>query len=305
MIFKTEITDYIGTVFKTLGDHVVNTDRIIKPRSVNGSASQFWYTDRGYDRRSQPLPVYCDATLAEVKSEMDSVLNSNRMELRAFINNDITQDTLSKFIDYRYFIHAHSHRLDSSYSWITFIDGFRLTKVLVDNTLDELVSTANGGVDEGDDVEEWTDGVARFRLKVRDRALFLDQTITNPGFNGVEDIDWASIWEKKLSTTAPTIISASIENLAKNYLKLIFSEQMNTTSSDPGDFTLKVGGAGDLIAEAFVVEADLITVYINLTRPVVNGEVLTLDYAGDSWIDLNEGVDLIPYTDHSVTNNVT
>ncbi len=198
MIFKTEITDYIGTVFKVLGDHVVNTDRIIKPRAVNGSASQFWYTDRGYDRRAQPMPVYCDATLTEVKSEMDAVLDSNSMELKTFINNDITQSTLSKYIDYRYFIHAHSHRLNNNYSWITFIEGFRLTKTLVDNSLDELVSVANG-VSEG--TIRWHDNVSYFRLQVRSGGLFLDQTITDFGFGSgsAEDTDWANIWEKALS----------------------------------------------------------------------------------------------------------
>ena len=193
MIFKTEITDYIGTVFKVLGDHVVNTDRIIKPRSVNGSASQFWYTDRGYDRRAQPMPVYCDATLTEVKSEMDAVLDSNSMELKTFINNDITQSTLSKYIDYRYFIHAHSHRLNNNYSWVTFIEGFKLTKALVDNSLDELVNVANGGE------IEWDDNVSYFRLQVRGGRLFLDQTKTDQGFNGSEPGDWDDIWEKALS----------------------------------------------------------------------------------------------------------
>ena len=193
MIFKTEVTDFIGTVFKVLGDHVVNTDRIIKPRAVNGSASQFWYTDRGYDRRAQPMPVYCDVTLTEVKSEMDAVLDSNSMELKTFINNDITLSTLSKYIDYRYFIHAHSHRMNNNYSWVTFIDGFRLTKVLVDNSLDELVNVANGGE------IEWDDNVSYFRLQVRGGRLFLDQTKTDQGFNGSEPGDWDDIWEKALS----------------------------------------------------------------------------------------------------------
>ena len=193
MIFKTEVTDFIGTVFKVLGDHVVNTDRIIKPRSVNGSASQFWYTDRGYDRRAKPMPVYCDATLTEVKSEMDAVLDSNSMKLKVFINNDITLSTLSKFIDYRYFIHAHSHRLNNNYSWVTFIEGFKLTKALVDNSLDELVNVANGGE------IEWDDNVSYFRLQVRGGRLFLDQTKTDQGFNGSEPGDWDDIWEKALS----------------------------------------------------------------------------------------------------------
>ena len=43
----------------------------------------------------------------------------------------------------------------------------------------------------------WDDGVDFFRLDVRSGALFLDQTITVTGFEGVLGIDWAPIWMKK------------------------------------------------------------------------------------------------------------
>ena len=49
-----------------------------------------------------------------------------------------------------------------------------------------------------DTAVEWDDGVSYFRLDVRSGHLFLDQTITGTGFDGVLGIDWGPIWMAQL-----------------------------------------------------------------------------------------------------------
>lgn len=195
MILKTDITQFTGTVFKNLGDHVINTENLGRPRAVNGSGSQFFYSDTVSDRRSKPMAVYSSSTLATIKAAIDAALSSNIMTLNIFTGNNITQATVAKYINYKQFVYAFAHRLDSSYSWVTFVERGSVTKVLVDNSLDQLVSVAQVG-DES--TIEWDDGVSYFRLQVRSTELYLDQTITPTGFDGSEPGDWDDIFSKSL-----------------------------------------------------------------------------------------------------------
>ena len=196
MLLKTDITEFTGTIFKNLGDHVINTENLNRPKAVNGSGSQFFYSDTSSDRRSKPMPVYCDASLTAIKGAMDAVLSSNAMTLNIFTNNDITQSTSEKFINYKQFVYAFGHRLNTSYSWVTFVERGSVTKVLVDNSLDQLVSAAQVG-DES--TIEWDDGVSYFRLQVRSGSIYLDQTKTATGFDGgSEPTDWDDIFSKSL-----------------------------------------------------------------------------------------------------------
>jgi len=144
MVFKTAITQYTGTVFHNLGDHVLNTDMLGRVRSVDG-ASQFFYTDATFSRQRKPMPVYCDATLAAIQAAIDTALRTNTMTLTTFINNDITESTVSKFINYSQFIYAFGHKLNSDYSWVTYHENFSITKVLVNDSLDDLITAATVG----------------------------------------------------------------------------------------------------------------------------------------------------------------
>ena len=145
MIFQTEVTDYTGDVFKNLGQHVLNTDRIAKHRAVNGSSSSFFYTDRGSDRRRKPMPANCGSTPTEIQTAMDSVLNSNRMPLNVFPGNNTSEDTVERYISYKDFIFATPHRLNAHHSWVTIVEGFKITKLLVDSSLTDLVDFAMTG----------------------------------------------------------------------------------------------------------------------------------------------------------------
>ena len=215
MIFKTSITEYTGTVFKNLGYHVLNTDRVGRPRAVNGSGSQFFYTDRTADRRRKPMPAYCNSTLSTISAAIDSVLTSHVMTLNIFTDNDINKAVVEKHINYSQLIYATPHRLNSAYSLVTFIEGFKISKVLVNNSLDELVEIAATGTTSTTststtsttsttttlievDTVEWDDGVSYFRLQVRLGALYLDQTKTPTGFAGSEPTDWDDILNKLL-----------------------------------------------------------------------------------------------------------
>ena len=199
MIFKTSITEYTGTVFKNLGYHVLNTDRVGRPRAVNGSGSQFFYTDTSSDRRRKPMPIYCNTTFASLLASIDSSLSGNVMILNTFLDNDYIARPLDvKYINYSQFIYAYSHRLNSDYSWVTFIEGYHINKVLVNNSLDELIllATPGGLPSEGDGY--YDDGVSYFRLQVRSSILNLDQTMTPTGFGGSEGVDWDVIFQKVL-----------------------------------------------------------------------------------------------------------
>lgn len=218
MIFQTEVTEYTGDVFKNLGAHVINTDRIAKHRAVNGSSSSFYYTDRGMDRRRKPMPAKCGSTPAQIQTAMDSALMSNTMELDVFINNDITKTTEKKYINYGNFIFATPHRLNANYSLVTIVEGFKIEKYLVNASLADLVIQAGLGTTTTSTTStsttsttttttsttsttiapitptlELTDGVDTFRLNVRSGELNLDQTITPLGFVGSEPGDWDTI----------------------------------------------------------------------------------------------------------------
>ena len=143
MIFKTTITNYIGNVFKGTGEHVINTD-LIAVHKADGSTSTFLYTDRWRDRRSKPMPAYSSSTVSEIQAAMDSTLNSNRMTLNVFPGDDVMVSTVAKYINYSDFIYAKAYRKNDSYSLVTFIDGFKISRAVVDNTLDELVVAAEG-----------------------------------------------------------------------------------------------------------------------------------------------------------------
>jgi hypothetical protein len=68
-------------------------------------------------------------------------------------------------------------------------DGVKLRRILVSETIDQILNVTT------DDVIYWDDGVDYFRLQVRDGELCLDERITvSPGWDGVEGIDWDNIW---------------------------------------------------------------------------------------------------------------
>lgn len=180
MIFIADITEKTGDVFKNIGSHVINTDRIGRYKGVNGSSSSFLYTDNPKDRRRSPMPTKASVTPAEIQTQMDSVLLSNSMTLSVFLDNDISKPTFDVYVKYADFIYAFPHRLNSNYSWVTFVVGFSITKSLVDASLAELVHDASGGTTTTaapTTPSSWSDGDSSFRLDVRDGALYLDEYV--------------------------------------------------------------------------------------------------------------------------------
>lgn len=189
MIFIAPITEKTGDVFKNLGDHVINTNRIARHNAVDVSSTSFFYTDNLRDRRRKPMPTKASIPPSFVQTQMDTVLTSNIMTLNVFIDNDITKPALPKYINYSDFVYASPHRLNSSYSWVTMVEGFSLTKVLVDDSLAGLVLEAGYGTSTTEgygDTINYTDGENVFRLQVRDGALYLDEYVGGV-WNGVNN----------------------------------------------------------------------------------------------------------------------
>lgn len=143
MIFKTDVTWYKGYVFKKTGEHVINTDRVNLYMDKDGSSSDITYVDRVNDRRCMPMPATVNSTMAEIEAAFDSVLSGSKMVLPVFLNNDRSQLTVDKYVSYSDFIFSYPDSKDPSYSWVTFMDGFLISKVLVDNSSDELVAAAS------------------------------------------------------------------------------------------------------------------------------------------------------------------
>ncbi len=141
MIFKTEITDYTGSVFHGAGEYVINTSCLVG-YAVSGSTSKLLYTDRWRDRRTSPIPAYSSSTVAEIQAAVDSPLDSNIMTLSVFPGDDTSLPTVAKYIKYSDFVYAKAYRKNTAYSLVSFIDGGMMARVVVDNTLDEIIESA-------------------------------------------------------------------------------------------------------------------------------------------------------------------
>lgn len=71
-----------------------------------------------------------------------------------------------------------------------------ITPTVLEDLLQDLVDTLDAlGGSSGDfgQYSTWTSGGISFRQGIRDGEFVLDQTITETGFSGTEDVDWACI----------------------------------------------------------------------------------------------------------------
>lgn len=146
MLFKETIVLWKGLGAPTASVAVLNTNRVglFKVRAT--SYSSFYYTINPSDRRSKPGFIDATSNVAALTSAFDSVLNSNVMTLRTHPEDDVDQTVVLKYIDYEDFAYAYAHESDSDKSWVVYTTkSFKKIRVLVDNSLDELVDLAATG----------------------------------------------------------------------------------------------------------------------------------------------------------------
>ncbi len=145
MLFLETIREWKGLNVPTATSVLLNTNRI-GLLEADGSNSQFYYTMNPVDRREKASHIKATTTVANIIVAMDDVLSSNAMSLPVFPNDDITQSTVQKYIDYADFAYAVGHATEADKSWVYYYSkGFLRHRVLVDYTLAQLESIAETG----------------------------------------------------------------------------------------------------------------------------------------------------------------
>jgi len=146
MLFKETIVDWKGLGAPKATVVVLNTNRINTFQVRATSYSKFYYSLNPWDRRSKPHYIEATSSVATLTTAFDTALDSNVMELVVYPDDDITADTVSKHIDYSDFAYAYAYEDDWTKSWVWYTTkAFGLERVLVDNSLDELVDIAATG----------------------------------------------------------------------------------------------------------------------------------------------------------------
>jgi len=146
MLFKETVVLAKGLNFPTASVLVLNTNRVglFKVRAT--SYSDFYYSINPWDRRDKPGFIQATSTVATLTTAFDTALDSNVMELVTLPNDDITETAVSKYIDYEDFAYAYAYEADSDYSWVVYTTkAFKEVRVLVNNSLDELIDIAATG----------------------------------------------------------------------------------------------------------------------------------------------------------------
>lgn len=146
MLFKETVVSAKGLNFPTASVLVLNTNRVglFKVRAT--SYSDYYYTVNPVSRRDKPGFIQATSTVAALISALDTALDSNAMELVVYPNNDVTATPVSKYIDYADFAYAYAKEDDATKSWVVYsTKAFKEVKVLVNNSLDELIDIAATG----------------------------------------------------------------------------------------------------------------------------------------------------------------
>lgn len=146
MLFKETIVDWKSLKGPSATTLVLNTNRVGLFKVRDSSYSDFYYSLNPWDRREAPVFVQATSTVAALTTALDTVLDSNVMELVIYPDDDITATPVSKYIDYADFSYAYAYESDWEKSWVVYYSkAFKWHRVLVNNSLDELVDIAGTG----------------------------------------------------------------------------------------------------------------------------------------------------------------
>lgn len=146
MLFKETVVTWKGLAGPTATTIVLNTNRVGLFKVRDTSYSDFYYSINPWDRRDKPHFVQATSTVATLTTAFDTALDSNVMELVVYPDDDVTQTPVAKYIDYEDFAFAYAKEDDWTKSWVVYsTKAFKEVRVLVDNSLDELVDIAATG----------------------------------------------------------------------------------------------------------------------------------------------------------------
>jgi hypothetical protein len=146
MLFKETIVSAQGIGFPTASVLVLNTNRVNTFKVRASSYSDYYYSINPWDRQDQPGFVQATSTVAALIAAFDTSLDSNAMELVVYPLDDITATPVAKYIDYADFAYAYAYEADWTKSWVVYTTkAFGKKRVLVNNSLDELVDIAASG----------------------------------------------------------------------------------------------------------------------------------------------------------------
>ena len=146
MLFKETIVTWTGLNAPTATTIVLNTNRVGLFKVRDSTKSDFFYSINPWDRRGKPHFIEATSSVATLTTAFDTALDSNVMELVIYPDDDVTQDTVLKYIDYEDFAYAYAKEDDWEKSWLWYTTkAFYKIRVLVNNSLDELVDIAATG----------------------------------------------------------------------------------------------------------------------------------------------------------------
>jgi hypothetical protein len=146
MLFKDTIEAIKGLNAPSATPLVLNTNRIglFKVRAT--TKSDYYYSLNPLDRRYSPLFVHSASSVATLTTALDAALNSNVMVLPVFPNDDSSQSTVTKNIDYADFAYAFTSSANAEHSWVIYYSkAFKQHRVLVDQNLDQIIDIAGTG----------------------------------------------------------------------------------------------------------------------------------------------------------------
>lgn len=146
MLFKETIVTWRGIGVPTASVVVLNTNRVNLFKVRASTKSDFYYAINPWDRRSSLGFIQATSSVSTLTTAFDTALNSNVMTLAIYPSNDVTQTPVNKYIDYEDFAYAYAYESDWTKSWVVYTTkAFKEVKVLVNNSLDELIDLAGTG----------------------------------------------------------------------------------------------------------------------------------------------------------------
>lgn len=142
MFFKTTISGVNNntSLFRLNDDS--STEYIFNVKHISdivdyGGGSRFSIVNN-YNSRWAPTVITCSTSQSDVISTFDNVTMSDVYTASCFKDNNIAKDVLAKDILTENIVLIYSHH-NPSYSWLIYDNGYRLTKVLINDTLDDIL----------------------------------------------------------------------------------------------------------------------------------------------------------------------
>ncbi len=153
---QTKVMLFIGTVTKwahyggrasSSGKKwILNTNNIFNLQAKDTTKSKFFYVDNLFDSRRGAKLVNIEEATSVVTTAFDATYNSKYITLAVYPDHDTSQSTVNRVIP------VDSITLGSPYttydvapSWITYSEGGKDVKVLVNDHIQDIIDLADTG----------------------------------------------------------------------------------------------------------------------------------------------------------------